>query len=106
MKHQDIPLMEDFYIGENPENFPNNSENKQSDFAEVLPEKYLNRFPEYFKIFCNPYIASDGSVKFNIELTDEFLKAVKIHYSLNQIPSKEKLCEIIEHEVKNCLKDF
>jgi hypothetical protein len=109
MNHQDIPLNEDFYIGENPKNLPHYSvlENKESDdFGEKLPEKYLNKFPEYFKIFCSPYIATDGSVKFKIQLSNEFLNAIKIHYNLKKVPSRQKLCEIIEHEVKECLKGF
>lgn len=108
MKSDEYPLNEDFYIGENPKNLPHyyEQQSQNDDFAEPLPDKYLSRFPEYFKIFCKPYISITGEVKFNIQLSNEFISAIKIHYNLKQSPSRQELCTILESELKKCLKDF
>lgn len=107
MNHNDLPLNEDFYIGEDSNNLPKLEEDKSNeDYGAPLPDKYVNKLPEYFKIFCKPYISKNGGVKFDIELGDEFYKALKIHYGMKKNPTKEELCNILESEIKNSLKDF
>lgn len=107
MKQNETQLNSDFFYGENPDNLENiNRFNEKNDFYEPLPHKYANRLPDYMRIFCNPYISTDGSVKFNIDLTKEFLNAIKIEYSLKNEPSREEICKIIESEIKKCLYDF
>jgi hypothetical protein len=97
-----FPLMEDFYIGENPNNFQQH-DNPNSEYGEPLPKKYLDKFPEYFVYFCKPYMGKDGNIKLNIKLTEEFFSAMKIHYGLKEKPSREQLCNILSKEIKKCM---
>lgn len=100
------PLREDIYFGENPKNFQPNNIEYTFDKCEPLPKKYLDKLPEYFKIFCNPMIDPENKVSFDIVLTDEFYEAVRIHYNLNKKPSQDRLLKILDNELKIALDGF
>lgn len=99
------PIVENIYFGENPENF--NSNNTEQDFpieqCEPLPKKYSDRLPDYFKIFCHPRINPNKKVIFDIDLTEEFYSAYRIHYKLQKNPSQDELLKTLDQELKVAL---
>jgi|694.fasta_scaffold36676_5 hypothetical protein len=101
---QEKPIVENIYFGENPENFkPEEDTEYTIDQCEPLPKKYLDKLPDYFKIFCTPMIAPNKKVVFNMDLTEEFYSAYRIHYKLKANPPQDKLLKTLDEELKIAL---
>jgi hypothetical protein len=99
------PITENIYFGENPNNFHQNQ--PQTDYpidqCEPLPKKYSDRLPDYFKIFCNPRINPEKKVIFDIDLTEEFYSAYRMHYNIQRNPTQNDMLKTLENELKIAL---
>lgn len=102
---EEKPIVENIFFGENPENFSQNQPKKEYtiDQCEPLPKKYSDKLPDYFKIFCHPRITPEKKVIFDIDLTEEFYSAYRIHYNLNKNPSQNELLKMLNYELKIAL---
>lgn len=104
---EEKPIIENIYFGENPANLPKQQEIEYPiELCEPLPKNYLDKLPDYFKIFCHPKITPDKKVIFDIDLTEEFYAAYRMHYNLKQNPSQKKLLKMLDEELKIALKGF
>lgn len=102
---EEKPIVENIYFGENPENFSNSQPEREYsiDQCEPLPKKYSDKLPDYFKIFCQPRITPEKKVIFDLDLTEEFYSAYRIHYNLKKNPSQDQLLKTLDNELKIAL---
>lgn len=99
------PIIENIFFGENPENFAQNQPQKDYgiDQCEPLPKQYSDKLPDYFKIFCHPRLTPEKKVIFDIDLTEEFYSAYRLHYNLKKNPKQDELLAMIDKELKIAL---
>jgi hypothetical protein len=103
----DNPILENVCFGENIENFPNNSDIEYPIHqCEPLPKKYLDKLPDYIKLFCLPVVNPENKIQLNIDLTSDFIEAFRIYYNLKQEPPQDRIMAVIESELNMALKGF
>lgn len=111
-KKTPIPLFEDSYMGENPNNiqeynnYINDKKINDANF-EILKQKYINHLPEYLRAFLPTIkIGPKDELIFDIDLTDQVLFAMQIRHSLKEKPTKKQIIEIIKKDTKDFCKFF
>lgn len=103
----DKPILEDVFFGESLDSSLNDSDIEYPIHqCEPLPKKYLDKLPDYIKLFCFPVVNPENKIQLNIDLDEDFIKAFKIYYNLKYEPSQDKIMNIIESELKMALKGF
>jgi len=111
-KYSPIPLFEDSYIGENPNNVDvyiryNKSKNIDETQYIKLEKKYVQLLPPYILAFSpRILIGEDDNVIVDFELTDAFLRAMQITHGLKEKPSNEQITQCLKKDLSEFYKQF